>query len=699
MSILETDIKYLKGVGEQRAKTLRKELGVETWGDLLYYFPYRHVDRTRIYQTTELMEDMPHVQLRGVIVGFREEGQKYKRRLIARFRDERGEIELVWFNRINYFLSEYKVNTPYIVFGKPTRFGRSYSIIHPEVEEVGARNSSVGILYPMYNTSERMKRGRLSSREISVIIRNLLELLKGNLEETLPQYIVDQYQMLPLYDALEQMHFPKSADLLRRASMRLKMEELFYLRLRMRYLHARRMENSEGYMLGSVGEKFNLLYHKGLDFDLTGAQKRVMKEIRSDVASGHQMNRLLQGDVGSGKTIVALLSMLLALDNGFQACIMAPTEILATQHLATIRNYLRIQPEIRVELLTGSMTQKERRPILEGLASGEVDILVGTHILIQDYVQFHNLALAVIDEQQRFGVYQRSLLWEKSRGLNPHILIMSATPIPRTLAMTLYGDLDVSVIDELPPGRTPIITQHAYEYQRNQVLAFIYQQLNLGRQIYVVYPLIEESEKMDIESLEEGFEEMKASFPNHRVGMVHGKLKAEEKDAQMEAFVKGETNILVATTVIEVGVNVPNATVMLINNAERFGLSQLHQLRGRVGRGGEQSYCILMTSDSLSEYSFQRIKVMCSTTDGFVIAEEDLKLRGHGDIEGTQQSGVGEYLKVADLGKDSRLVQFVANLVDFVLNGDPYLQKEEHHVLRERLRVMLKDEKDWGVIS
>ncbi|MDO5035550.1 MAG: ATP-dependent DNA helicase RecG [Porphyromonas sp.] len=699
MNILETDIQYLKGVGERRAKLLRKEIGASTWGDLLYYFPYKHVDRTRIYRTIDLSDEMPYVQLQGEIVGFKEEGQKYRKRLKAIFRDQYGEIELVWFNRISYFLHQYKVGTPYIVFGKPTRYGGSFSIAHPEIERVGAPNTSVGLFYPMYTTSERMKRSGLTSKELSNLIHEIMRIVKGNLAESLPQYIIDEYQMLPLYESLENMHFPQSADLLRRATMRLKLEELFFLRLRMQYLHNMRRDKSRGLPIVKVGNSFNHLYHNGLTFDLTNAQKRVVKEIFSDLSSGHQMNRLLQGDVGSGKTIVALLSMLLAIDNGFQACIMAPTEILAGQHLETIRGYLKGHPEVRVELLTGSMKKSEREPVLEGVASGEVDILVGTHILIQDYVVFKNLGLAVIDEQHRFGVYQRSLLWEKRMTVEPHILIMSATPIPRTLAMTMYGDLDVSVIDELPPGRTPIVTRHLYERQRAEAYSFVFDQMRLGRQIYIVYPLIEESEKSDLESLERGFEEVKNMFPAHKVGMVHGKLPSEEKERQMDAFVNGETSILVATTVIEVGVNVPNATVMLINNAERFGLSQLHQLRGRVGRGAKQSYCILLSANKIGETSLRRLQVMCSSTDGFYIAEEDLKIRGYGDIEGTMQSGVGEYLKVADLARDGRLTQFAATLVDAVLEEDPQLEQPHNAVLREKLHSMLKDQKDWALIS
>lgn len=698
--ILKRDVTFLRGVGERKAATLKKELEVETWGDLLYYFPYRHVDRTRIYTTNELIDGMPYVQLQGEIIGFVEEGRGAKKRLKAYFKDAAGVIELVWFNGASYILRSLKVNTPYTIFGKPNKFGDTFSIPHPEVEPAKGPLSSVGKLYPMYSATERMKRSGLNSRNISELQKYILMEVHGKLEETLPQYIVEGYQMLSIEEALSMIHFPTSPRMLQRAQARLKMEELFYLTLRMQYLHRERKEETVGLVVTPKADgHLTKFKREGLKFQLTGAQERVVGELLADMASGQQMNRLVQGDVGSGKTVVALLSMLAAMDSGYQVCMMAPTEILAQQHFKSISNMLASQKDIRVALLTGSMKQKERKPLLEALSNGEIDILVGTHILTQEYVQFHNLGLAVIDEQHRFGVYQRSVLWEKSRHLNPHILIMSATPIPRTLAMTLYGDLDVSIIDELPPGRTPIITKHAYTHQMADVNQFIFQQLSEGRQCYIVFPLIEESEKVDLMSLEEGYEQFKHAFPAHKVGMVHGKLKPEVKEEEMRKFASGETNILVATTVIEVGVDVPNATVMIITSAERFGLSQLHQLRGRVGRGSHQSYCILVSGDSIGETSLQRIQIMCQSTDGFYLAEQDLKIRGHGDMEGTRQSGVGLDLRIADLSEDGRYVQFCSNLVGHILKEDPELRLDKNRLLRLRLDKMLVNEKDWGLIS
>lgn len=698
--ILKRDITYLKGVGERKAGILKKDIEVETWGDLLYRFPYRHVDRTKIYRSDELIDGMPYVQLQGVIIGFVEEGKGAKRRLKAYFQDVAGVIELVWFNSISYMLRTLKVNTSYTVFGKPTKFGSTFSIAHPEVEPANGPMSSVGLLYPMYYTTERMKRSGLGSRAISDLQKNILMEVMDTLEETIPNYIVEGYQMLSLGEALAMIHFPTSPRMLQRAQARLKMEELFYLTLRMQYVHRQRKEESTGIVLSSkVGGQLETFRREGLRFKLTKAQERVVGEILADMASGHQMNRLVQGDVGSGKTVVSLLAMLQAIDNGLQVCMMAPTEILAQQHYFSISKMLAGQGSVRVALLTGSMKAKERRPILEALESGEIDILVGTHILIQDYVVFKDLGLAVIDEQHRFGVYQRSVLWEKSRHLSPHILVMSATPIPRTLAMTMYGDLDVSIIDELPPGRSPIITKHAYQHQMVEVNQFILEQLMAGRQCYIVFPLIEESEKMDLMSLEEGYEQYKAAFPAHKVGMVHGKLRPDVKELEMQRFASGETHILVATTVIEVGVDVPNATVMVITSAERFGLSQLHQLRGRVGRGQHQSYCVLVSGDSIGETSLQRINIMCSSTDGFYLAEQDLKMRGHGDIEGTMQSGEGLSLRIADLSEDGRYVQFCNNLVEHILKEDPELQMEKNQLLRVRLDKMLENDKDWGLIS
>ncbi|MDD7437791.1 MAG: ATP-dependent DNA helicase RecG [Bacteroidales bacterium] len=697
--ILKRDITFLKGVGERKAAVLSKELEVKTWGDLLYKFPYRHVDRTRIYKINELLEEMPYVQLQGEIIGFVEEGSGPRKRLKAYFKDQTGVMELVWFNSITYMLRNLKLHTPYVIFGKPTRYGSSFSMAHPEIELAGSPMSSVGRLYPMYYSTERMKKSGLSSKALSELQKVILAEVRGQIQDTLPEYIVQNYQMLPLGVALEMIHFPTDARMLQRAQARLKMEELFYLSLRQRYIHKNRKEESTGFVFQPSGKHFDEYRKRGLTFRLTRAQERVVNEIRADMGSGHQMNRLVQGDVGSGKTVVALLSMLVAIDNGFQVTMMAPTEILATQHYQSLSMMLARQKEIRVALLTGSMKVKERKPVLEALERGEIDILVGTHILIQDYVKFHKLGLAVIDEQHRFGVYQRSVLWEKGRGLNPHVLIMSATPIPRTLAMTLYGDLDVSIIDELPPGRTPIITSHAFNHQLAEVHQFIYSQLMEGRQCYVVYPLIEESEKSDMVSLEQGYDEFRLAFPAHRVGMVHGKLKPEVKEAEMRKFATGETHILVATTVIEVGVDVPNATVMIITSADRFGLSQLHQLRGRVGRGAHQSYCVLMSDNAVGETALRRINIMCQSTDGFYLAEEDLKMRGAGDLEGTQQSGEGISLKIANLSEDGRYVQFCNNLVEYILGEDSELQQPKNRLLYERLQMMLANDKDWGLIS
>ena len=698
-SKLNADIMYIPGIGERKAQVLASEVGVRTYDDLIHYYPYKHVDRTRIYRTDELTSEMPYVQLQGIIISFVIEGTARKKRLKALFADKYGTIELVWFNSITYIQKSLKTHKTYTIFGKPTYFNGSYSIAHPEIESADTPNSSVGILYPIYTVTEKMKRAGITSKDISTYIRHAFKSLKGHIMETLPEYIVSHYKMLGREEAMYYMHFPTDAVMLERASLRMKTDELFYIRLRMRWYHHQRQKEGGGYSFAKVGERFLQLYHEGLTFDLTDAQKRVVREIREDTISGHQMNRLLQGDVGSGKTIVALLSMLLAVDNGMQASIMAPTEILAQQHYVSISQLLSGQPTT-CALLTGSMKAKEKKKVLEAVEAGEVDILIGTHILIQEYVKFRNLGMVVIDEQHRFGVYQRSVLWQKSDGsINPHILVMSATPIPRTLAMTMYGDLDVSVLDELPPGRTPIQTRHFLEDKQGEVFTFMHEQLHQGRQCYVVFPMIEERDDIDILSLEAGFEDFKAAFPYAQVGMVHGKMKPEDKEEEMQKFVRGETKILVATTVIEVGVNVPNATVMVIKNADRFGLSQLHQLRGRVGRGSDQSYCILMTDNSLSQNSLRRILIMCESTDGFYIAEEDLKLRGQGDIDGTAQSGTGSLLKLADLSKDTRLVIFVSRLVDYILDEDHDLSAFKNEIIRTELQKILSVNVDWSKIS
>lgn len=697
-TILNAPLTYLKGVGDRRAKLLESDLGLRTYGDLIEYFPYRYIDRTRIYLSTELHDQMPYVQLQGVIRGVQEEGSGHRRRLKAFLQDSAGVVELVWFKSVDYFKGRLHLGQEYIVFGKPTLFNGTFSISHPELELKGAPHSSVGMLYPMYHTSERMKKARIASKEISQLVRTVLREALDAVPETLPNYITGHYDMLPKREAIRAMHFPNDTRELERARLRLKTEELFYLRMKMLALKAGRRQQTGGYVFSKVGEHFHRLYDEGLPFELTGAQKRVLREIHTDVQSGHQMNRLLQGDVGSGKTAVAVLSMLLAVDNGKQACIMAPTEILAQQHYKAITKLLHGQT-VSVALLTGSMKKSEKDNVTARLIAGEIDILVGTHILIQDYVRFRDLGLAVIDEQHRFGVYQRSVLWDKSRHYSPHILIMSATPIPRTLALTMYGDLDVSILDELPPGRTPIVTQHAFEHQRSDLYFFIRDQLRQGRQAYVVYPLIEESENLDYRSVEEGFENIRNAFPATWVGMVHGRLPADEKEKVMQDFADGTIRILVATTVIEVGVDVPNASIMLIESAERFGLSQLHQLRGRVGRGTAQSYCILMTGEDFSENSMKRIRIMCESSDGFYIAEEDLKLRGYGDMEGTAQSGDSTLLKVANLSEDSRIVAFVSNLSGHILQEDPTLSQPQNALIRQQLSLLLEGEKDWLQIS
>lgn len=698
-TLLGSDLTYLSGIGERRAGLLRSEVGLRTLEDLLLYFPYKYLDRTQIYTVSQIAGgSVAYVQLRGRIVSLEEEGEGRRKRLKGYFTDGTGMIEMVWFNSLSYWRRTLRQDTEYILFGQPKLFKGVISITHPDIETAGRAGESVGTFFPLYHTSDKMKRAGLDSKAISNAVRKALQRLGGQIPETLPGYFVAQYRLMPRAEALRAMHFPRDGQELEAAERRLKLEELFFLRLRMRQIHQERQEESGGYVLGPLGEHFMTFYEEGLTFELTGAQQRVLREIRSDVTSGHQMNRLLQGDVGSGKTVVALLAMLQAVDSGMQACMMAPTEILAQQHYSTLSRMLRGQ-STTVALLTGSMKKREKEEVTARVERGEVDILVGTHILIQDYVRFHALGMAVIDEQHRFGVYQRSKLWEKNPELHPHILIMSATPIPRTLAMTMYGDLDVSVLDELPPGRTPIKTSYAMERDVIEVREFLHLQLREGRQVYIVYPLIEESEKSDLKSLEEGYDEIRSVFPSYQVGMVHGKMRAEDKEEEMRKFAAGETQILVATTVIEVGVDVPNATVMVITAAERFGLSQLHQLRGRVGRGDKQSYCILRVGPKAAPTSMKRIQVMCESTDGFYIAEQDMALRGYGELEGTQQSGVSMNLRVADLSKDGQLVTFVAQLVDWLLRDDPTLSKPENAPIRTTLAEMMADRPDWGQIS
>lgn len=691
------DIKYLPGVGPQRAKLLADEMQIHTLKDLLYTFPYKHIDRSRLYYIHELTADMPYVQIRGQILSFDVEGEGRKRRLVAHFTDGQGIVDLIWFNGLKYITGHYKVRTDYIVFGRPSMFNDRINIAHPDIDPASELRLNTMGLQPYYSTTEKMKRAGLNSRSLEHFTASLFRLLDGVIPETLPDYLVKSLNLVSLNDALHHIHYPSNAEDLRKAQLRLKFEELFYIQLNIiRYSRDRR-QKYRGYVFSRVGECFHKFYEKNLPFELTEAQKRVIREIRQDMGSGKQMNRLLQGDVGSGKTLVALMSMLLALDNGFQACIMAPTEILAEQHYVTFTKLLEGLP-IQVELLTGTVKGKRRKAILKGLEDGSVKILVGTHAVLEDTVNFNRLGMVVVDEQHRFGVAQRARLWTKNDN-PPHVLVMTATPIPRTLAMTLYGDLDVSVIDELPPGRKPIQTIHQYDNRRESLYRGIRSQLNDGRQVYVVYPLIKESEKMDIKNLEDGYEQLRRDLPEYKISKVHGKMKPTEKEAEMNAFVKGETQILVATTVIEVGVNVPNASVMVIENAERFGLAQLHQLRGRVGRGADQSYCILVTKYELSADTRKRIQIMTETNDGFEIAEADLKLRGPGDLEGTQQSGVAFMLRLADLARDGQILQLARDTAEKILDDDPLCAASKNEIMWKQLSKLKREIVNWGAIS
>ena len=695
--ITTRDIKYLQGVGPQRATVLNKELNLFSLHDLLYYFPYKYVDRSRLYHIHEIDGNMPYIQLKGEILSFETLGEGRQRRLVGHFSDGTGIIDLVWFQGIKYLLEHYKTRTEYIVFGKPTVFNGRINVAHPDMDPSGELTLSTMGLQPYYNTTERMKRGFLNSHGLEKLMKNALALLQEPLAETLPPRLVEEHHLMSLDEAIRNIHFPKNPELLRKAQYRLKFEELFYVQLNILRYSKDRQRKYRGLRFERVGEIFNTFYSQNLPFELTGAQKRVIKEIRKDMGSGRQMNRLLQGDVGSGKTLVALMSMLIALDNGYQACMMAPTEILAAQHYETIRKFL-FGMDVRVELLMGSVKGKKREKILKDLLTGDVQILIGTHAVLEDTVGFSSLGMVIIDEQHRFGAAQRAKLWSKNVCL-PHVLVMTATPIPRTLAMTLYGDLDVSVIDELPPGRKPIQTIHQFDNRRASLYASIRKQIEEGRQIYIVYPLIKESEKMDIKNLEEGYELICAEFPDCQVSKVHGKMKPAEKDAEMQRFVSGETQIMVATTVIEVGVNVPNASVMVIENAERFGLSQLHQLRGRVGRGADQSYCILVTTYKLTEETRKRLEIMVQTNDGFEIAEADLKLRGPGDLEGTQQSGVAFDLKIADIARDGQLLQYVRDVANRIVDEDPAGTHPENAILWQQLQALRKTNINWAAIS
>ena len=696
--IATRSIRFLPGVGEQRAALLSSELNIRSLYDLLYNFPYKYIDRSRVFKVNELGGHLQHVQLVGEIRSFEEMGEGASRRLVAHFTDGTAFVDLVWFKGIKFVKSRYSLHKQYVVFGKPSVFNGRINIAHPDVDDASMLQLNSMGLQPYYNTTEKMKRHGLNSNAMAKLIQNLLLLLKDEMEETLSSDIVRKHSLMSLDNALRIIHFPKNTKELQLAQYRLKFEELFYIQLNILQYARDRQTRYVGHRFAKVGDIFNRFYHENLPFELTGAQKRVVREIRKDVNSNCQMNRLLQGDVGSGKTLVALMSMLLAKDNGYQACILAPTEILAEQHYATVKRMLGNLP-VRVELLTGSTRQKERVPLFEALENGGVDILVGTHAVLEDNVQFYNLGLVVIDEQHRFGVAQRAKMWSKN-SIPPHILVMTATPIPRTLAMTLYGDLEVSVIDELPPGRKPISTSHIFRNRADSMYSFIRKQLQEGRQAYVVYPLIKENEKLDLKSLEDGYSHLCNVFSEYALGKLHGKMKPKEKDEEMRRFASGETRILVSTTVIEVGVDVPNASVMVIENAERFGLSQLHQLRGRVGRGASQSYCILVTDYKLSEDTRKRMEIMTASNDGFEIAEADLKLRGPGEMEGTQQSGIAFDLKIANLAKDEQLLQYVREVARGVVDADPERSNPLYRVVWERLRA-IKNMKNWnwGAIS
>lgn len=698
LDILEQDVVFAPGMGPRRKEIFSKELNIHTFRDLLEYYPYKYVDRSRIYAIRELTADMPFVQVKGRILSFEEfEMGARRKRVVAHFSDGTGVCDIVWFNKAQYVYNSYKVNTDYIVFGKPSVYNGRYQFAHPDIDPAAELQLSQMGMQPYYVTTERMKKSNLTSRFIEKTIKALLSRLAQPLAETLPPFITQPLHLVSYDKAMRDVHYPKTTLDMQKARQRLKFEELFYVQLNILRYASDHRRKYRGNVFAHVGDIFNSFYHNNLPFPLTDAQKRVMREIRADMGSGRQMNRLLQGDVGSGKTLVALMSMLIALDNGYQACIMAPTEILAEQHLATIREFLNGM-EINVELLTGIVKGKKRQEVLDHLLDGSIHILVGTHALIEESVKFHRLGLAVVDEQHRFGVEQRSKLWRKSTN-PPHILVMTATPIPRTLAMTIYGDLDVSVIDQLPPGRKPIQTIHQYDNQMASLYRGIRRQINEGRQVYVVFPLIEESEKSDLKNLETGFETLCEAFPEFKLSKVHGRMKPKEKEEEMQKFVSGETQILVATTVIEVGVNVPNASVMVILDAQRFGLSQLHQLRGRVGRGADQSYCILVTGYKLSEETRKRIDIMTETNDGFRIAEADLKLRGPGDLEGTQQSGVAFDLKIADIARDGQLVQLARDEAQKIIDADPRCENPFYQMLWDRLAALRKTNINWAAIS
>lgn len=696
---LDTPIEYLKGVGPKRAALLKSEIKVFTFNDLLHYFPFRYIDKSKIHKIADITSDLSYVQLKGTISQLKTVGKPRAKRLTAIFSDKSGSIELVWFKGFKWLEGKFKPGVEYIVFGKPAIFNNKYNIAHPEVDVPDKNVQALSMtLQGYYSCTEKLRSRGLSSRNISKLMTTLLLKARGSIPETLSPWIIDKLALIAREEAFQNIHFPKNNELLRKAQARLKFEELFFIQLRLLKQRLGRIEEVQGHVFENIGQYVNEFYKQHLSFELTEAQKKVIREIRTDLGSGRQMNRLLQGDVGSGKTLVALMSMLIALDNDFQACMMAPTEVLARQHFATIT--MMTEPlGVRVELLTGSTKAAKRKDIHEDLESGKLQLLIGTHALLEENVKFKNLGLVVIDEQHRFGVAQRARLYYKNI-IPPHILVMTATPIPRTLAMTLYGDLDFSVIDELPPGRKPVKTFHFFESRRLRLFGFIEEQIKLGRQIYIVYPLIHESEKLDLKDLMDGFESITRAFPlpKYAISMVHGKLKQEIKDFEMQRFIKGETQIMVATTVIEVGVDIPNASVMVVENAERFGLSQLHQLRGRVGRGSDQSYCILMSGNKVSEEARVRLKTMVDTTDGFVIAETDLKLRGPGNLAGTQQSGILD-LKIANLLRDEKILKYARDLATDILEDDPGLKLPENKNLNQTLKLINKNQPDWGSIG
>jgi ATP-dependent DNA helicase RecG len=695
-NFFETSIEFLKGVGPQRAQLFQKELKIFSFGDLIQHYPFRYEDRTKFYPISSIDDTLPYVQIKGKFTDFEIIGDRSKRRLIGYFTDGKGEIEMVWFQRIDWVMQKIKPGIEYVAFGKPTRFGKKLNIAHPEIEPITENNQKGNSFQPVYPISEKLRSRHIDSKQIAKLQMELLRLAEPHIRETLPEFVIKSKHFLSKKHALKNIHFPQSQELLSAAQQRLKFEELFYIQLRLIKMKLVRQDKFKG----QIFKDTNILtrfYKEHLPFELTEAQKRVIREIYADLKSGKQMNRLLQGDVGSGKTIVAFICMLLVIGGEAQATLMAPTEILAQQHYANLKKYAD-RMNIPIALLTGSVKKSQRKPIHEKLQSGELKILIGTHALLEEEVKFHKLGLAIIDEQHRFGVAQRSKLWQKNTDVYPHVLVMTATPIPRTLAMTLYGDLEISSIDELPKGRKPIITSHQFDAHRLKVNGFIKAQIDAGRQVYIVYPLIEESEKLDLKHLMDGYESMTRAFPEIPISIVHGQMKSEAKDYEMTRFVKGETKIMVATTVIEVGVDVPNASVMIIESAERFGLSQLHQLRGRVGRGAEQSYCILITSYKLGVDTKTRIETMVKTNNGFEIAETDLKLRGPGDLMGTQQSGALDLL-IADLSKDGSLLQEARELANQILTNDPNLEKPENQLIKTQIQLARKTTVNWSRIS